>query len=101
MADPDNTLMFSAVCLWEVAIKSQLGRADFSVDANLLRRNLLENGYQELPITGAHAIAATALPPLHRDPFDRILVAQAMSEGIMLLTADPMIARYPGPIRLV
>ena len=87
--------------LWEVAIKSGLGRTDFDVDPRLLRRGLLENGYVELDVTGAHAAAVDLLPPIHKDPFDRILIAQARIEGIMLLTADEVVARYPGPIRAV
>jgi PIN domain nuclease of toxin-antitoxin system len=99
--DPENEPMFSAASLWEVAIKSGLGRDDFRADPRLLRRGLLDNGYVELPVTGEHAVATTQLPALHRDPFDRILVAQASVEGILLLTADPGVAEYPGPIRRV
>lgn len=99
--DADNTLLFSAASLWEIAIKSSLGRDDFSVDARLLRRNLLDNGYEELPILGAHAVMVDALPDIHKDPFDRVLVAQAQYEGVILLTSDAVVARYPGPIRLV
>ena len=99
--DRDTKLFFSAASLWEVAIKSGLGRADFRVDPRVLRRGLLENGYTELPVTGAHAVVVDLLPPIHRDPFDRLLVAQARVEGFTLLTADQMVARYPGPIRAV
>ncbi len=101
LEDPANELLFSPVSLWEIAIKRGLGRADFQVDARVLRRGLLDNGYVELPLTGEHAVAIEGLPPLHKDPFDRILVAQAMVEGIVLLTADTMVAQYPGPVRLV
>jgi PIN domain nuclease of toxin-antitoxin system len=94
-----NELMFSSASLWEVAIKSMLGRPDFRVDARVLRRGLLENGYGELAIAGDHAVAVLNLPPLHRDPFDRMLVAQATVEGVLLLTADALVAQYPGPIR--
>ncbi len=94
-------LIFSAASLWEVAIKSRLGRPDFRVDARVLRRGLLENGYDELAIGGDHAVAVLNLPPLHKDPFDRMLVAQAMVEGIVLLTADATVVQYPGPIRRV
>ena len=94
-------LLFSAASLWEVAIKSMLGRPDFRVDARVLRRGLLENGYGELAIAGDHAVAVLNLPPLHKDPFDRMLVAQATVEGIMLPTADALVAQYPGPIRRV
>jgi PIN domain nuclease of toxin-antitoxin system len=98
---PDNALLFSAASLWEIAIKSGLGRDDFAVDARLLRRGLLDNGYGELPVAGEHAVAVDSLPPIHRDPFDRLLIAQATIEGIALLTTDAVVARYPGPIRLV
>ena len=101
LADERNTLLFSPGSLWEVAIKSGLGRADFTVDARLLRRGLLDHGYVELPIAGAHAVAVADLPPFHKDPFDRLLIAQAQVEGITLLTRDPLVAQYPAPIRLV
>ena len=74
--NPDNDLLFSAASLWEVAIKRGLGRKDFKVDARLLRRGLLDNGYGELPIISDHVVAIDGLPPIHKDPFDRILVAQ-------------------------
>lgn len=98
---PSNELLFSAASLWEVAIKRGLGRADFQVDARLLRRGLLDNGYVELPIVSDHVVATESLPPIHRDPFDRVLVAQATVEGITLLTMDSLVAQYPGPIRTV
>jgi PIN domain nuclease of toxin-antitoxin system len=101
LADTDNELFFSAASLWEVAIKSGLGREDFSVDARLLRRGLLDNGYQELPVASEHAVAIDGLPPIHKDPFDRLLIAQSMVEGITLLTADEVVGRYPGPIRAI
>lgn len=97
--DKGNELLFSAASLWEVAIKRGLGREDFKVDARLLRRGLLDNGYQELPIISGHVVAIESLPPIHRDPFDRLLVAQATVEGVTLLTIDPLVAQYPGPIR--
>jgi PIN domain nuclease of toxin-antitoxin system len=99
LEDMDNELLFSVASLWEVAIKSGLGRKDFRVEARLLRRGLLDNGYSELPIVSDHVVAIESLPPIHKDPFDRILVAQAAVEGIALLTNDPVVARYPGPIR--
>jgi len=98
---PDNELLASAASLWEIAIKSALRRPNFPVDASLFRRNLLNNGYEELAVTGEHAIAIGNLPPLHRDPFDRLLVAQSIVEGITLLTSDPLVAQYPGPVRRV
>jgi len=99
--DLQNELIFSSASLWEVAIKHGLGRGDFRVDARLLRRGLLDNGYGELPITSEHAVALDSLPSIHRDPFDRILIAQSMVEGITLLTADPLVAQYPAPVRKV
>jgi PIN domain nuclease of toxin-antitoxin system len=78
-----------------------LGRDDFRVDPRLLRRGLLDNGYVEQPITSEHTIAVELLPPFHKDPFDRILLAQAIVEGITLLTSDPLLADYPGPVRKV
>ena len=98
---PENELIFSAASLWEIAIKRGLGRDDFQVDARLLRRALLDNGYRELPIGSEHVVAVDSLPPIHKDPFDRILVAQAMVEGITLLTTDLVLAKYPGAVRLV
>lgn len=99
--DPENEMVFSAASLWEVAIKRGLRQEEFSADPRLLRRGLLENGYAELPVTGAHAAAVDLLPPIHKDPFDRILIAQAQIEGLTLLTADAVVARYPGPIQLL
>ena len=93
--------LFSAASIWEVVIKSSLGRSDFRVDASVLRRGLVDNGYKELPITSAHALAVAQLPDHHRDPFDRILAAQANEEGIELLTADRTLSTYPGPITIV
>ena len=99
--DPRNELVFSSASVWEIAIKCGLGRDDFQVDARLLRRGLLDNGHSELPITSEHAVAIDGLPPIHKDPFDRLLVAQSMVEGIILLTADPLVARYPAPVQRV
>lgn len=99
--DSSNELLFSAASIWEVAIKSTLGREDFRADARLLRRGLLDNGYIELPITSQHAASIDSLPPLHKDPFDRMLVAQAVSEGITLVTRDTLLAKYPAPVRKV
>ena len=97
----ENELLFSAASIWEVAIKRGLNRPDFKVDARLLRRGLLDNGYNELPIVSDHVVATESLPPIHRDPFDRVLVAQATVEGITLLTTDSVVSQYPGPIRTV
>jgi PIN domain nuclease of toxin-antitoxin system len=101
LKNPRNQLLFSAASLWEVAIKNTLGREDFRVEPRLLRRGLLDNGYTELPVTSQHAVNIDSLPPLHKDPFDRLLLAQALTEGITLVTGDSVLARYPGPVRKV
>lgn len=99
--DPENELLFSSVNLWEIAIKSSRKREDFQIDVRLFRRTLLNSLYLELPVTGEHAVAVADLPPLHKDPFDRLLVAQSLVEGITLLTADRQLGRYSGAIRMV
>jgi|SRR5919108_5093009 PIN domain nuclease of toxin-antitoxin system len=97
----DNELLFSAASLWEVVIKRGLGREDFKVDPRLLRRGLLDNGYSELPVVSDHVVAIDSMPLIHKDPFNRVLVAQAVVEGITLVTTDSVLAQYPGPIRTV
>ena len=97
----DNALLFSAASIWEIVIKQGLGRADFQVNVRALRRGLIENGYQELGVNSEHAVAVHALPPLHKDPFDRLLVAQATVEGLTLLTSDSAVSQYAGPIRKI
>jgi PIN domain nuclease of toxin-antitoxin system len=101
LTSQDNRLFFSIASLWEIAIKRSLNRPDFTVDPAFLLRDLQANDYQELGISSAHTLAVTAMPWLHRDPFDRILIAQANIEGLLLITADSTIARYPGPIKLI
>lgn len=100
MADTENELLFSVISIWEVAIKCGLNRPDFQVDARKLRRGLIDNGYIELPILGEHAVAIDGLPSVHKDPFDRLLIAQAMVEGITLITNDESMAMYPGVVRV-
>ena len=99
LSDSEHELFFSAANLLEVAIKRGLGGKDFQVDARVLRPGLLDNGYQEVPITSDHVVAIESLPPVHQDPFDRLLIAQATVEALTLLTVDPVVAQYPGPIR--
>jgi PIN domain nuclease of toxin-antitoxin system len=99
--DDANALAFSVVGLWEVVIKSALGRAAFTYDSRALQRALLDVGYAELPITAAHALAVSELPPLHSDPFDRLIVAQARAEGMRLLTADRILAGYGNWVEVV
>ncbi len=101
LTNPKSELLFSAASLWEITIKRSLGRDDFRVDPRVLRRALLDHGYTELPITSEHAVSIDSLPDLHKDPFDRILLAQALTEGITLITADAQLARYRGPVRKV
>ena len=84
--NPANELFFGAASTWEVAIKRGLARNDFQADPRLLRRGLLDNGYRELPILSDHVVAIDSLPSIHKDPFDRLLVARAGVEGISLLT---------------
>jgi len=98
ITEPTSELFFSAASLWEIAIKRGLGRDDFKVDARLLRRGLLDNGYREIPIGSEHAVAIDSLPPIYKDPFNRMLIAQAMVEGITLLTSDAVVAQYPGAV---
>jgi PIN domain nuclease of toxin-antitoxin system len=99
LEDPQHTLCFSVASLWELVIKAALGREGFQVQPSVLRRTLLDGGFVELPIEAGHVLAVAQLPPLHRDPFDRLLLAQAEREGLMLITADHLVARYPGPVR--
>jgi len=101
LLDPANQLVFSAASLCEISIKNGLERSDFNVDPRRLWRMLLVNGYRELPITSKHAVAVNDLPPLHKDPFDRILVVQARVEGLTLLTADKMVAKYGDGVKKV
>lgn len=101
LEDPANTLVFSVASLWELVIKAGLGREGFLVQPALLRRALLDGGWRELPINARHVFAVAHLPSLHRDPFDRLLLAQATEEGLLLLTADAQLARYPGPVHFV
>jgi PIN domain nuclease of toxin-antitoxin system len=97
----ENDLLFSTASIWEIAIKRSLDRQDFQVDPRVLRRGLVENGYGELPVLGEHAVMVDTLPAIHEDPFDRMLVAQALVEGVTLLTSDQKVADYRGPVRMV
>lgn len=101
LAQPEHDFLFSAASIWEVVIKRSLDRADFQIDPNRFRRGLLGNGYEELPITSEHTLGVAGLPPVHRDPFDRILIAQGRVEGILLLTSDTTLATYGLPVKLV
>jgi PIN domain nuclease of toxin-antitoxin system len=96
--DSSNEFLFSAASLWEVALKRVRYGSNFAYNPRAIRTEMLQNGYEEVPIQGSHVVAVDALPPIHKDPFDRLLIAQAMIEGITLLTVDATIARYPGLI---
>lgn len=90
----ENSLFFSVASIWEIVIKRALGRADFKVNPRRFRNLLLAHGYAELPVEAEHVLAVEMLPMLHKDPFDRLLLAQARTEGITLLTTDASICRY-------
>jgi len=99
--DINNKLYFSPASIWEIVIKNGLGRKDFFVDPTSLYSGLIDAGYEELEITGRHTLLVSTLPLLHKDPFDRILLAQSASERISLLTADALVAQYPGSVIFV
>ena len=99
LEDPMNTPVFSVASLWELVIKRGLDRPDFRLEPPLLRQALLEAGWRELPVEAHHVLVVGQLPALHRDPFDRLLLAQAQADGLLLITADQQLAQYPGPVR--
>jgi PIN domain nuclease of toxin-antitoxin system len=99
--DPANEVYYSAASIWEIAIKSALRRKDFRVDVPALLAALPRMGFVELPVTGAHAARVMQLANIHRDPFDRLLVAQSVVEPLTLLTNDALLARYRDGIRVV
>jgi PIN domain nuclease of toxin-antitoxin system len=101
LEEPENQPYASVISIWEVAIRYSLQRPDFTIDAHNLRRAIRETDFRELPIVSDHALAIQALPNIHKDPFDRLLIAQAIVEGMTLLTVDSVLAKYPGPVRLV
>jgi len=101
LEDPANEVFYSAASLWEIAIKASLRRSDFKVDLTLLRPALAVMGLLELPVSGAHAERLASLPPIHKDPFDRMLVAQSLSEPLILLTNDAALAAYGEGVRVV
>ncbi|MGB6691434.1 MAG: type II toxin-antitoxin system VapC family toxin [Terracidiphilus sp.] len=101
ISDPANDLFFSVASIWEIAIKYGKGTSGFSADPVFFRSALLANGYMEMDIVARHVVAIGSLPPIHKDPFDRLLIAQAMVEGMTFATTDAKVARYPGPIRKV
>ncbi len=101
LEDGDNEIYFSAANIWEIAIKSALGRQDFQADPAEILAVMPETGFAELPVTAQHAALVSRLPPIHKDPFDRLLVAQSRVEPMLLLTDDSLLARYTDNVRLV
>lgn len=101
LLDPHNDIYYSAASLWEIAIKRGLRRADFRIDIEALMEALEASGFLELPITAAHAARVARLPPIHKDPFDRLLVAQSMAEPLTLLTNDAVLADYWDGVKVV
>ncbi len=98
---PANEVFYSAASLWEIAIKAALRRIDFRVDLALLRTALATMEFEELPVSGAHAERLTTLPPIHKDPFDRMLIAQSLSESLVLLSNDAALEAYGHGIKIV
>ena len=98
--DEENMLFFSAASLWEIVIKNGLGRNDFQIEPRMFRASLIDNGYLEVSITSEHVLFVHDLPPLHKDPFDRILVAQSSIEGMALLTVDQAVIDYGGTVMI-
>jgi PIN domain nuclease of toxin-antitoxin system len=99
--DGRHRFFYSAASLWEITIKASRGREDFVADTAAIRDTLEANGFEELPVTGQHAVALAALPPIHADPFDRMLVAQAIVEPMALITSDARLGAYPATIEVV
>jgi PIN domain nuclease of toxin-antitoxin system len=99
--DGRHRFFYSAASLWEIAIKAARGRDDFAADPGAIRDALEANGFHELPVTGRHAVALAGLPPIHADPFDRMLIAQAISEPMALITSDERLGAYPATIEVV
>jgi len=99
MEDEGNDLYFSVVSLWEIGVKRALNRPEFNIDPHILRGELFSKGFTELPVSAEHALAVEQLPPLHRDPFDRLLLCQTLVEGLILLTKDEELLAYPVSVR--
>ena len=101
LLDPGNEVYYSAASLWEIAIKSGLRRKDFRIGPGALMAALRDSGFLELPITAVHAIGVAQLPAVHKDPFDRLLVAQSMAEPMTLLTNDATLGDYWDGVKVV
>ena len=101
LEDESNEVYYSAASIWEIAIKASLKRKDFRIDLKLSLSTLPEMGGVELPVTAAHAAGVGKLPYIHRDPFDRLLIAQSIAEPLILLTNDNILGRYRAGVRVV
>ena len=101
LEDSGNDAYYSAASIWEIAIKSSLRRTDFRIDIDALLAVLPKMGLTELPVGAAHAASVAKLPPIHRDPFDRLLIAQSIAEPLTLLTNDALLTRYWDGVRVV
>jgi PIN domain nuclease of toxin-antitoxin system len=99
--DAANEVLFSAASIWEIAIKARLGRADFAIRPEQVASAARLTGFMELPVSADAAARVVDLPMHHRDPFDRLLVAQAMSEPARLYTADPLLSPYSELVQLI
>jgi len=99
--DPRNEVVFSAVSIWEIAIKARLGRTDFAVQPDEIARAAIATGFSELPVRWQAAAAVADLPLHHRDPFDRILLSQAITESIHFYTVDRKLTPYSSLVRLI
>ena len=100
LVDPRNTILYSAASVWEIAIKSSLGRKDFRVNLPQLLTAAGDIGFIELPVRSTHAAQVGTLPDLHKDPFDRLLIAQALVESAVLLTNDAQLGHYSRQVRV-
>jgi PIN domain nuclease of toxin-antitoxin system len=99
--EPENDVFISVASLWEIGIKFQLGRGDMPVSGSRAYELFLAAGYQILAIQAAHTIAVESLPAIHNDPFDRMIIAQALSEPMRLVTHDRTVAGYNDSIIFV
>jgi PIN domain nuclease of toxin-antitoxin system len=97
MQDPQARIVFSAVSSWEAQIKAGLGKLELKEPLRIIvERELVQNRWEALPVYLQHTWKLKELPPLHKDPFDRLLVAQALVEDLAIVTKDPLVTMYPG-----
>jgi len=97
----ESDIYFSTVSLWEIVIKNGKHPHDFHLNTADFRREMLNSGFRELDIQIEHILAVGNLPSVHKDPFDRLLIAQANVDHLTLLTSDTTLAKYPGDIQLI